>query len=199
MSDQTEVEITGALDPQQLATVHAIEASASQVVRLDRYMINFTTKELRESHVDLRARITNGSVELMIKHGEWGTGVRTESPVQCASGQFVPLVKALNGLGYVKGIGCHRIITRFMSGPIEVSLIEVPEYAWFFEAELLVASSDAEQARRQLLDWAEEHRLPVLDKDAYLRFIADLDAHANDDLDFRLQAAWETLSRRIRT
>src|SRR3712207_6565882 len=125
MVDQiVEVEITGPLAAADLLEVRRRLEAWEYKGRFDRYLINFTTPEMRRNWIDVRARVTNGIPELIVKHGEWGSGKRVETPVLCARDQFVSLVRALVAIGLKEGVGCRRIIDRFADDRIEFSIIE---------------------------------------------------------------------------
>ena len=67
---------------------------------------------------------------------------------------------------------------------MELSVIDVPAYSMFYELEKIVPGGSEDVAYRALSERATSLGLQVYDKKEYLAFIADLDAHANDVLDF---------------
>ena len=192
-----EVEITGPLDQEELLKVRGWLAGWKYEGCFDRYLINFTTEEMRKNRLDVRARITNGAPELVIKHGEWGSGKRLESVVQCKTGQFLPLVNALLALGFNVGVGARRISERYTKDGMEFAVIEVKDYCYFYEAELMVSQAEQDDAMERLKAWAASKELQVFNKDEYLSFIEDLDANANDLLDTRKLSSLELIEKRI--
>lgn len=196
-SSIAEVEITGVLDPPALARLRALVGSWTFEGRFDRYLINFTTPEMRAKKVDVRARVTNGNPEIVVKYGEWGSGKRVETNVRCERGQFTSLVKAMVAMGLSEGVGCHRVIDRYRDDKLEVSIIEVPGYKTFYEAELQVPVEAADAAMSELQQWATKNGFQVFDKKEYLSFIEDLDANANDILSFHDSQSWDRFRLRV--
>src|SRR5258708_34086203 len=194
-----EVEITGPLTSGESIRIREEGAAWCFKGHFDRYMINFTTAEMRSKQLDLRARVTNGSPELVVKHGEWGSGKRIETIVQCERGQFESLVKAIVAIGFLQGIGCRRIIERFTDDEVEFSIIEVPRYTTFYEAELLAPVGEEDVAMDRLLEWARSRCLRVFTKEEFLKFIDDLDANANDLLCLDQEAAWDLIKHQTVT
>jgi adenylate cyclase class IV len=194
-----EVEVTGPVTSADATRLQATFSTWQFEGRFDRYLINFTNDALRAQRIDLRARITNGQPEMVVKHGEWGSGKRVETLVHTQPGEFMELVTAVTGLGFLNAIGGRRIITRYTKDEMELSLIEVPNYSMFYEAERMVPLGSEDGVFRELEEWAQAEGLKVFSKDEYLAFIADLDANANDVLDFRSPEAWDTVRRQIST
>lgn len=192
-----EVEITGVLNAADVARLRRLVEGWNSVGRLDRYLINFTTAAMRERRLDVRARVTNGVPEMVVKHGEWGSGNRVETNVKCQPDQFHALVKAMVAMGLTEGIGCHRVIDRYRQDDLEISIIEVPGYKTFYEAEVEVPKDSADAALQRLRLWAKDNSFPVMDKAEYLAFIDDLDANANDTLSFSNRESWELLTLRV--
>ena len=192
-----EVEITGPLSREDLTRMRNLLVGWKYEGRFHRYLINFTTEEMRKRNLDVRARITNGTPELVIKHGEWGSGKRLETLVECKSGQFLPLVLGLSALGLSIGIGGRRISERYTSGGMEFAIIEVEGYTHFYEAELMVSQGEEDDAMRRLEEWASANKLRAFNKEEYLSFIDDLDANANDRLDTREESSLSVIEQRI--
>src|SRR5262249_26477023 len=152
----------------------------------------------RSRFIDVRARVTNGSPELVIKHGEWGSSKRIETLVECRENQFETLVMALVALGFKQGVGCRRIIERYMDNDIELSVIHVPNYTNFYEAELLAPLGTEDTAMVRLEEWAKGLGLRVFTKAEFLQFIDDLDANANDSLRMDLDHSWEVIRQQTK-
>jgi hypothetical protein len=196
-TQNVEVEITGPLTTEELQGLREYLSSWKYEGRFDRYLINFTTDVMRKNRLDVRARITNGVPELVVKHGEWGSGKRVETLVECKHGQFLPLVTALAAVGLTIGIGGHRISERYTQKGMELAIIEVPSYTYFYEAELMVSTGEEDDALNHLQNWASNNKLRVFNKDEYLKFIDDLDANANDLINTREESSWEVIKQRI--
>lgn len=194
MSKLVEVEITGGLTHED---VKRLTATIAPFETVNRYLINFTTPELAKGDVDLRARITNGVPELVVKRGDWAGGKRREFITRCAPGEFESLVASIVGLGYTRGVGANRNIRRYLLDTVEFSVISVPDYSMFYEAERVVDEPLADATRAELVSWAESKNLHVFSRDEFHSFIDDLDQNANDILDLSNDAHWELVRKRI--
>ncbi len=192
-SNAIEVEITGRLTPLQADALRAASTGENKK-RLDRYFVNFSTEESLARHLDVRTRVTNGKPELIIKQGAWGSGVRREVSVPCGAGSFVDLTAALVALGWTRACGGRRVIERFDIGDVEISIVEVPDYTLFYEAEVTASPDAASGARRDLESWAAARELHVFTPEEYKTFVLDLDANANEEFDFTAQETWARLA-----
>ncbi len=96
-----------------------------------RLLIDYTSllpnEKLEDRTLDIRARITNGEPEMIIKVGKWsGSDARKEISVQLKPGEFSNLVQAYAALGYRKGVLCERNSLVYDYQGIEFALVEVP-------------------------------------------------------------------------
>lgn len=198
MPNIVEVELRGPITAEQVETLRPflLLNGVSKGIK-NRYMVHFEPEETKKDGIDVRARITNGSCELMVKKGDMGSGVRTEYPVPCAEGSFVALCKALVAMGYESGVGCHRVSDRYQVGEIEFAIINVPGHSSFYEAELEVAESQIEAARQTLKQWLADRKLTVYSKEEFDAYVEVLDSEANDRLNFHESTSWEVIEKRI--
>ncbi len=198
MSKNVEVEIRGPLtEDQATALAAAVASTLPPKGTFDRYMVDFTTDEMKKTRTDVRARVTNGKVEMIVKKGDFLSGARAEFPAQCKDGEFVPLVRALVAAGFTTGVGCHRVSKRFENDQMELAIISVPGHSIFYEAEMMVKDGDETTAQSTLEEWAKEKGLRVYKGDEFHRYVDVLDAEANDVLDFSNEESWTRLNERI--
>ncbi|MEI6731832.1 MAG: CYTH domain-containing protein [archaeon] len=62
-------------------------------------------RSIRDDHVDLRVRITNGQATLVMKHGAWGgSDVRREIEIPIENEKFEDTVELLHILGLSQGV-----------------------------------------------------------------------------------------------
>lgn len=198
MSSLLEVELRGPINSEQIASLKTVlETEGVFKDTKNRYMVHFEPKRTGKDGLDVRARITNGACELMVKKGDMGSGVRSEYPVPCADGSFVALCKALVAMEFATGVGCHRVSDRYQLGDMEFAIIAVPGHSAFYEAELEVAENDIEAAKARIRAWLMEHGLAIYSKEEFDRYVEVLDREANDRLDFSQPDSWETLQNRL--
>jgi adenylate cyclase class IV len=194
MSSALEVELRGPIPADELLRIKAmLESEGSFKGTKNRYMVHFDPERTKKDGLDVRARITNGSCELMVKKGDMGGGVRSEYPVPCADGSFVALCKALVAMGFTTGVGCHRVSDRYQIGDMEFAIIHVPGHSSFYEAELEVPEDEIDAAKTRINTWLTEHRLRVYSKEEFDGYVETLDKEANDALDFETAESWTTV------
>lgn len=198
MSSIVEVELRGPLSEQQINTLKAflVQNGESKGIK-NRYMVHFEPEETKKDGIDVRARITNGACELMVKKGDMGSGVRTEYPASCTEGQFIPLCKALVAMGFASGVGCHRVSDRYQIDAMEFAIIHVPGHSTFYEAEFEVPENEIESAKEKLSSWLTEQNLSIFSKEEFDAYVAILDREANDQLDFQDPESWKIIEKRL--
>lgn len=196
MEDKLEIELRGPLSEADTLRLRNASQAWRKVGQLERYLINFTTPDLLERKIDVRARITNGDPELVIKRGAWGSGERLETTVACKQTEFFSLLEALHVLGFRKGVGAHRIIQRYLDGDIELSIVEVPGHSRFYEAEKVVSEGGAKEATALLQTWCRRQDLEVWSSEQFLAYVDELDRTANDSIDLADEESWDTIKRR---
>lgn len=183
-----EVELRGSLNKQEYSNLkHFLQENGNFVSHLKRFLIRFSTKgediPSFDESLDVRLRVTNGKLEIITKQGDFAAQYREESSIFLQAGQFEEALKCLSLLGYKKGIGAYRIIERYMYRDVEFSLVTVPGYAYFYEAEKLVENNPDKSAEtiKALLKTME---LKVFEENEFKSFIEDLDHNANILFDY---------------
>ncbi len=191
-----EVEIRGPLNQKQYEeiTKHLKDFFVDKG-RFNRYVIDFTTPELYKQNLDVRARVTNGQTELVVKVGEWGTNIRQENIVKCEN--FKSLVNILSVMVAKKGIAYHRVSERFEKDDMEIALIIVPGHSMFYEAEICTDAEGALEAEARLVEWAKSLGLEVWQKEGFLAYVDILNKEANDKIDLSAPEGWNLLEKRL--
>jgi adenylate cyclase class IV len=179
-----EVELRGALTRDEYQSLDSFLSDHGEFkVALRRFLIHYSsTSNDIPSHdepLDVRLRVTNGTPEIIVKIGEFGGKHRKEGSVLLEAGQFDRAIEVLNMLGFRKGIGAFRDIRRYMYEGVEFSLVEVPGYAYFYEAEKVVSINQVEDAHSEVLALLNELELGHFDKHEFYDFLDDLDKNAN--------------------
>ena len=136
-----EIEARGPLSKEKYAElVELFEQNGFFKEKRERLFIDYSAllkgQEPERRNLDIRARITNGIPEIVIKSGKWqATNSREEVSCLLQKGEFSHLVKAFALLGYKKGVLCIRKSFVYEYQGVEFALIEVPDHSYFFEAE----------------------------------------------------------------
>jgi len=153
---------------------------------LKRYLIDYTTliEGVAERKRDIRLRLTNGVAEIIVKTGAWAGGHRREVSVKLWEGEFENAIWLMAALGYKKGVGCERVIRRFLYDDVEFSLQEVPDHSFFYEAEIVVWREDeAERAHAQILRVIEALGLEMFSPTQWYAYVERLNDEANSIFD----------------
>lgn len=193
MTKNIEVELRGPLPKKKYEEMKAFfEENGRDKLLKNRIVIDYTTciegEILRDRNLDIRARITNGTPEMIIRVGKWqGSDVRKEISVLLQNGQFSNLVRAFGALGYKKGVLCVRNILVYNYDGIEFALVEVPGHSYLFEAEVLVSSeNEIKPAQEKIKNKCNDLSLELFSDADYFNYIEVLNSEANKIFDIEV-------------
>src|SRR2546423_3571141 len=84
------------------------------VDRQNRFLIDYSTflEGIGERKRDIRARVTNGVREIIVKIGAFGGKSRLESSVE-VNATTQDLLTTMSYMGFTKGVAAIRVIERF--------------------------------------------------------------------------------------
>jgi adenylate cyclase class IV len=183
---QFEVELRGpVISPEEYIRVEELLRTQGTFVREEKRIIvdysTFLDGGVRERTLDIRARVTNGEPEMIIKRGSWGGDeVREEVSVPVHRGKFFDLLRAYALLGYTKGILIARKSRVYTYNDTEIVLVTIPNHSSFFEAERIVqheAQHDA--ARAQLEHVVQSLGLTTFSDEEWFTYLETLNREAN--------------------
>jgi len=183
---QFEVELRGPIvSVQEYNRLEQLLSTRGTCVREDkRIIVDYTTfldGGVRERTLDIRARVTNGEPEIIIKRGSWGGDeVREEVSVPVHRGKFFDLLRAYALLGYTKGVLVARKSKVYTYQDTEIVLVTIPNHSSFFEAEHIVqheAQHDA--ARAQLEHVVQSLGLTTFSDEEWFTYLETLNKEAN--------------------
>lgn len=183
---QFEVELRGPIvSVQEYNRLEQLLSTRGTFVREDkRIIVDYTTfldGGVRERTLDIRARVTNGEPEIIIKRGSWGGDeVREEVSVPVHRGKFFDLLRAYALLGYTKGVLVARKSKVYTYQDTEIVLVTIPNHSSFFEAEHIVqheAQHDA--ARAQLEHVVQSLGLTTFSDEEWFTYLETLNKEAN--------------------
>ena len=177
-------------------------------VREDKRVIidysTFLDGGVRERTLDIRARITNGEPEIIIKRGTWGGDeVREEVSVPVHRGKFFDLLRAYALLGYTKGVLVIRKSKVYRYKDTEIVLVSIPNHSFFFEAERIVEHEAEHDAARALLEGVVQSlSLTTFSDNEWFSYLELLNKEANGVYDAalgtqQLIAAFETIGMEL--
>jgi len=164
MAKNIEVEIRGPLTEDEynkLADTLKNNGQKKQVrsrlsIMYFRNKIPKNAEEIKDDPVDLRIRITNKKAEIVMKYGLWGGKDKREEyifPIELKKvGEAVEFLKRLGWKHAV--IYATRSIVYEYNG-IEFSLVEIEDYGYYYEAEVLASYGEETVAEEKILQTCE--------------------------------------------
>lgn len=112
---------------------------------------------------------------MVLKYGKSsGNDVRKEFQFPVDSKSFEEAVEFLYILGYYYGVLQTTKSFLYKYKGIEFVLVEVPNFGYYFEAEIRTNSSSIESANKKILLACKELNLEFLDDKSFWRLIEDL-------------------------
>lgn len=185
MKNNIEVEIRGPITNSKYEDIkNFFDKNATFKAKKERRLIDYT-ESVEKRTKDIRIRETNGIPEIVIKLGEWGgSESREEILVETKAGTFLNLIKVFGELGYKKGILCIRNSVVYDYKGIEFALVEVPNHSYYFEAEILTTTDDAESAEVLIREVCEELNLIPFSKEEFFDYVNRLNREANTLFDY---------------
>ncbi|MCD6230185.1 MAG: hypothetical protein J7K00_05350 [Candidatus Diapherotrites archaeon] len=156
--------------------------------RKSRFLIDYSTfcEGIRERKTDVRARVTDGVPEMVIKVGGWGAcDERKEILVRAEKGGFLNVVEAYAALGYKRGMSAFRFMENFEFDGVVFALVEIPGYGFYFELEVVVENEvEISAAKEKLGKMCGLLELEVWGDEGFFDFIDQLNKNVNKVFDF---------------
>lgn len=156
--------------------------------------------EVKDEEIDLRLRVTNGHGEVVLKHGKWG-GKESRKEFSFA---VENLEKFWDYLEFVRILGYHNfLVTETVKNDyeykgVEFSLVEVPGWGYYFEAEILTDEAEIEEAHKKIEETVSSVGLEIITEAGYHELLdsinnrpggrMDLDTVDIDELKKRFRA-----------
>jgi len=125
--------------------------------------------EVKDEEIDLRLRVTNGHGEVVLKHGKWG-GKENRKEFSFA---VENLEKFWDYLEFVRILGYHNfLVTETVKNDyeykgVEFSLVEVPGWGYYFEAEILTDEAEIEEAHKKIEETVKSVGLEIITEEGY--------------------------------
>lgn len=138
----------------------------------------------RDVLTDIKLRITNKKTELAVKHGKWsGKDARKEFNFFIDNKKFEDMIDLLKILGYHHVALMANTKLDYLFNSIEFSLVTVPEWGHYFEAEILTDEKSKDKADKKIDKELNNLGLHVLDEKGYYKLINELNGRDGYRLD----------------
>lgn len=191
MNKNIEIEARGPLSKEKFnELVDLFEKKGKKITEKDRILIDYSVfleGGIEDRKKDIRLRVTNGIPEIIVKVGEWGSGVdqRKELSILAKKGEFDTLVEIFGELGFCKGIVCQRKSKVYEYKGIEFALVEVPNHSYYYEAEKMAhKDEDHEKIAEELKEVCGDLGLDIFDKKQFFDYLKVLNKEVNEIFDY---------------
>jgi len=132
-------------------------------------------QKISKSPLDLRVRITNKKAEIVLKYGKSsGADARKEFSFPLEALQFEEATEFLFILGYYYGVLQATKSYLYEYKGIEIVLVDVPKWGYYYEAEILTDTKSIKQANEKIISLCKELSLKVLNEKDFYQLLEDL-------------------------
>ena len=182
-----EVELRGPLNEQAHKTLmDYLSKNGKQTSVQRRYFFDLSqTVGINNRELDVRAKVTNDKLQIVVKKGIAGSASRDEAELEIKENSLKETLHLLSLLGYPKGVYGDRKIERYQVGNIEFALQEIisvkDRSLWgsFYEVEIVTDSENQIEAEQELRKLLSEIGLEVYDTDGWNAFEQRFNSEAN--------------------
>ncbi len=109
--------------------------------------------EIKDEPIDLRFRITNKIPEIVLKYGAFtGNHARKEISINIKNEEIEKYLELLALLGWYIGVIYAVKTYVYEYKGIEFSLVEIKDYGYNFEAEILTRENEADKAKKRIIN-----------------------------------------------
>lgn len=199
-----EVEHRGLLTKKQFNNLNKyFLKNGSFIAEKDRFSLIYSPQEKETSRTykgakDLRLRITNKETELVLKYGkQGGNDSRKEFQFPIDSKNFEEAVEFLSILGYHYGALQATKSFLYMYEGIDFVLVEVPDFGYYFEAEILTNSDLIKSANEKIREICQRLKLDILNDQEFWKLIEDLNKRPGYRFSFKKERFLEVKKRFI--
>ena len=144
------------------------------------------SEDRKDDLIDLKLRITDGKTELVMKYGKCsGSDSRKEFLFEIDSEKFDQMVEFLEILGFRHGVLQATTTHTFLYKQIEFALVTVPNWGYYFEAEIVTDKKSVKTADARIYKQCSDLGLKVPDEDAFWKLLDSL--NSRDGFKFDLE------------
>jgi len=144
--------------------------------------------KLNRSPVDLKVRITNKKAELVLKYGKWsGNDARKEFLFPIDSKKFGEMIEFLLILGFYYGVLQATKTHLYLYKGIEFALVKVPNWGYYFEAEIETKPDNVKKANKKITKKCEKLGIGVLTDRDFCTLLESLNNRQGYRFNFKKQ------------
>jgi len=148
------------------------------------------------SPIDLKIRITNKKSELVLKYGRWsGKDARKEFLFPIDSKKFEEMTEFLKILGYYYGVLQATKTFLYIYKGIEFAVVKVPNWGYYFEAEIAANPEFIKTADKRIMDTCKELNLEVLNDKDFCKLLESLNERPGFRFNFKKENFADIKSR----
>ena len=194
MKKNIEVELRGPLDEKTYnELIEYLDKNGEFIDEQNRFLVDYSTflEGVSGRKSDIRTRVTNGKVELIVKKGKFGGHSREEVSVFIEGGNLKNALAFMALLGYKNGITAHKGIKKYMIDGIEVTIHEMKKcknpkeiHSRFYEAEIMTDDESKNDAIEKIQNFLQELDLNVYEEEDFYEYIRKLNKEANGVFDY---------------
>ena len=138
--------------------------------------------------IDLKVRITNKKSELVMKYGKWGgKDSRREFSFPIENNKFEEMIDFLKIMGQTHGVLMATKTFVYNYKDIEFVLVEVPNWGYYFEAEILTDEKTAKEADKKLESECKKLGLKLIENEKFYKMLDELNELPGMKFDFEKQ------------
>ncbi len=127
-----------------------------------------TVREVKDDPVDLKIRVTNGQAEVAFKYGKWsGKDARKEFNFDFETEKFADFMEFLKLIGFSKFVLMANTKYDYLYRGVVFSLVEVPNWGHYFEAEILTDENNVVKADQIINSGLKKLGLKILDEEGF--------------------------------
>lgn len=187
-----EVEHRGLLTEEKFSAVNKfLKKNGKFLGEKDRFSVIYSprgkeTLRVVRSPIDLKLRITNKESELVLKYGRWsGNDARKEFLFPIDSSKFEEMAEFLKILGYYYGVLQATKTYLYMYKGIEFAVVKVPNWGYYFEAEIAIEKEKVKSANEKIMSVCRELNLDVLNDRDFLKLLESLNERPGFRFNFK--------------
>lgn len=189
-----EVEHRGSLTEKQFKELNTfLKKNGKFLGEKDRFSVIYYPRgkenlKLGRSKVDLKLRITNKKAELVLKYGKWsGNDARKEFLFPIDAKKFGEAIEFLFILGFYYGVFQATKSYIFLYKGVELALIEVPKFGYYFEAEITASPNFIEKADKKIASVCQYLGLNIFNDKSFRKLLEDLNNRPGFRFNFKKQ------------
>lgn len=194
MKKNIEVELRGPLDENAYKKlIEYLDKNGKFVDEQNRFLVDYSTflEGVSGRKSDIRTRVTNGKVELIVKKGKFGGHSREEVSVFIEGSDLKNALAFMALLGYKNGITAYKDIKKYTIDGIEITIHEMKKcknpkeiHSRFYETEIMTDDESKNDAIEKIQNFLQELNLNVYGEEDFYEYIRKLNKEANGVFDY---------------